>query len=385
MHLKTLGLEHFRCYQRVEIDFGPGLHFLLGDNASGKTSVLEAIHLLAMTKSHRTATDRELIAWNEEWARATGVFQTQRQRELSLRVTLHQPQRGRASVDAGPRKTVEVNAVPRRRLSDIIGQVAVVVFGPDDLSLIKGPPSVRRHFLNAAISQVRPPYLADLVRYRRALRQRNECLKRLQGSPASHELVRSWDGALIEAGARVATARADFVHALSAHVHTTHYQLSDGREEIELRYAGDLAEARDLPERQAMMREWLTRDLERDIGLGRTLRGPQRDELHFSLGGKSLRTYGSQGQQRTAALSLSLAEARVVQDWCAESPIVLLDDCLSELDEHRARRILELTSAVEQMIITTATWAPVFGEFTHHGRTFAVRSGRVEERAHDGH
>ncbi len=384
MYLRSLGLEHFRCYEALEIALGPGLHVFWGPNAGGKTSLLEAIHLLALTRSQRTASDRALIAWGAQWARVSGLFATSDRRDLSLRVTLRHKHEREADDTPAPRKIVEVNAVPRRRLSDIIGQATVVFFGPDDVALIKGPPALRRHFVNAALSQMDPVYLADLMRYRQALRQRNECLRSVAAGKASRELVAAWDHHLVESGARIAGKRAGFVEALGPHLRRLHWDLTEGAEEVRLSYAGDLAEAMDLDARRALMQRLLAESVERDLAAGRTIRGPHRDELEVLVGGVSLRSYGSQGQQRTAALGLTLAEAFVIAERSEEAPIVLLDDCLSELDEGRARRILALTDCFEQMLVTTASWSPLLQERAATARVLTVGGGRVTEGAPGG-
>jgi DNA replication and repair protein RecF len=383
VYLQELVLEHFRCYERLEVELGPGLHILVGANACGKTSLLEAVHLLAVTKSQRTACDRELIAWGQDWGRVAGKLRGEDHRATALRVTLGQKRASSGGEDCNPRKMVEVNGVPRRRLSDIIGQATVVMFGPDDLSLAKGPPGVRRRLLNTAIGQVRGSYLADLVRYRRALRQRNEVLRYARADSQQRSLLPGWDVQLAEAGARVATARADFITALAPHAQRLHHELSAGAESLELKYRGDLAEAFDVEGRRVTMRDLLAGGLERDLGVGRTVRGPHRDELEMLVNGKPVRVYGSQGQQRTAALSVTLAEAMVMLEWTRESPIVLLDDCLSELDETRARRVLGLTGQVEQMIVTTASWDRLLGEYAQAARVFDVAGGQVVERRSD--
>lgn len=379
MYLKSLGLEQFRCYARADIELGPGLNVFVGSNASGKTSLLEAIYLLAVTKSHRTAVDRDLIRWEEGWSRVQGVFRTQERRDTSLRITLWRKGNGENG-SRGPRKTIEVNAVPKRRPAEIIGQAAVVLFGPDDLALVKGGPSLRRHFLNAGIAQARPLYLSDLMRYRRALRQRNECLRLIRQGLAGPELLPGWDAQLAESGARIATARWEFVQALAPHVNRIQLELSGGKESVETVYHGDLAEAVDVDSRRVLLRELLTQSLERDVVLGRTQRGPHRDEVELLLEGRSLRQFGSQGQQRTTALSLTLAQAAVMQQWRKESPVILLDDCLSELDEDRARKVLQLTESVEQVIVSTASWDRLLEEYASKARVFEVGEGQVRER-----
>ena len=378
MYLKRLGLEQFRCYDRLSIDFGPGLSVLAGANASGKTSVLEAIFLLATTKSHRTSSDRELVQWGQDWARAGGVFQTDQRGEVSLRVTLHD--RRRDSDANGSRKTIEVNSVPRRRLAQIVGQTSVVLFGPDDLELVKGSPGTRRRFMNTAIAQVRPAYLADLMRYRRAVRQRNECLKSIVARGLPDEMLYPWDSQLIQSAAQLSMDRAEFVRALAPHVRHVHQRLSAGSEQIDIEYNSDLAQAHSLSESRDLMQELMQVGLARDKALGRTSRGPHRDDIIVRMAGKSVRTFGSQGQQRTAALSLKLAEATVVREWSHESPIVLLDDCLSELDTQRAREVLALTHSVQQVIVTTAAWDRLLQEYATAATVFDVVEADIRER-----
>jgi len=378
VYLKRLGLEQFRCYDRLSIDFGPGLSVLAGANASGKTSVLEAIFLLATTKSHRTSSDRELVQWGQDWARAGGVFQTDQRGEVSLRVTLHD--RRRDSDANGSRKTIEVNSVPRRRLAQIVGQTSVVLFGPDDLELVKGSPGTRRRFMNTAIAQVRPAYLADLMRYRRAVRQRNECLKSIVARGLPDEMLYPWDSQLIQSAAQLSMDRAEFVRALAPHVRQVHQRLSAGSEQIDIEYNSDLAQAHSLGESRDLMQELMQVGLARDKALGRTSRGPHRDDIIVRMAGKSVRTFGSQGQQRTAALSLKLAEATVVREWSHESPIVLLDDCLSELDTQRAREVLALTHSVQQVIVTTAAWDRLLQEYATAATVFDVVEADIRER-----
>lgn len=385
MYVESLGLEHFRCYERLAIALGPGLHVFVGPNASGKTTLLEAIYLLAVTKSHRTANDRELIAWGHDWGRVEGSFCTGTDGTVHLRVTISHKSRTNAQQVSASHKTVEVNAVPRRRLGDIVGQAAVVLFGPDDLELVKGPPAIRRHFLNAGIAQVRPGYLADLMRYRRALRQRNQLLRSIRDGNADAALLGGWDSQLAESGARLAAAREEFVRALAPCVRRIHHHLTTGTEQVEIEYAGDLAGLGDHALRRARMRQLLEQSLPRDLAAGRTHRGPHRDDLALRLGDRLLRSYGSQGQQRTAALGLALGAATVMQQWRGETPILLLDDCLSELDESRAQRVLELVQSVEQVIVTTASWDRMVERHTPRAEVYEVEAGGVRQRTGPPH
>ena len=350
MYIARLALENFRVYQELEIEFRKGLTIIVGPNASGKTSLLEAVHLLATTKSPRTHIDRRLIRWDEPYCRAEGTFISAGGDHTDLSVGI--AANGSVS-DASPPKQMWLNGIAAARVSDIVGHVGVVMFTGEDLDLVKGSPQTRRRFLNIALSQLRPRYLDDSQRYRRALDQRNAVLKQIRDGAAVVASLEPWTRQLVQAGAAITADRAEFLATLSDAAALTHGELSDYREELSLAYRGDTAGATSAGEAEEALAQALSAAVERDCEGGFTSVGPHRDDFDIRINATPARTYGSQGQQRTAALSLKLAQADVVMAWRGEPPLLLLDDCLSELDDCRCTRVLEMTQAVDGLIITS--------------------------------
>ena len=379
MYLRRLTLHNFRVYESLQLDLQAGLTVFVGPNAAGKTSLLEAMYLLAATKSPRTNSDCELVRWGADVARVEGLFVTRRERELRLAVGLDPS----CAVGANPKRLeVEGEVVPTA--AQMIGHAQVVMFAPDDLAIIKGGPGLRRRFLNTALAQLQPRYLDDLTRYRRALRQRNELLKtlgRAGGTPALRGSgglgeLEAWTEQLVQSGAAVALARQRFVVALSQHAGEVHH-LIGAEETLSLQYHGELAEAPDEAAAAAHFRQRLADLGDLEVRRGTTLVGPHRDELQVSVNGASVRQYGSQGQQRTAALSLKLGQARVTQEWSDEPPLLLLDDCLSELDPTRAKAVLDLGANLDGLIVTSAKLDPALQERAE-AQVYEVQGGRVE-------
>ena len=376
MHIATLDLRDFRLYEQLHLDLSAGLTVIIGPNASGKTSILEAMHVLATTKSPRNHQDRRLVRYGAPYARLEGRFVSAGSQSTSVAALL--PGQSRAGAeDVVTAKQVKLDGRPIQSLSEIVGRVPLVMFSAEDLAIVKGAPGHRRRFLNLALSQLRPRYLDDLQRYRRALSQRNQLLKLIRHGRARADDLQPWDGPLIDAGAALAADRRDLLDTLTDIASQVHSRLTDGAEQLTLRYHGDLSEADDSDAACLRMTELLERSLEGDIERGFTISGPHRDDFDILADGKSLRLYGSQGQQRTAALSLKLAEAQVAAAWCSEPPLLLLDDCLSELDDTRAARVLELADCQQGLIVTSPTLGSVLA-----GRTDAcfvhLRAGHVE-------
>jgi len=353
MHLRRLTLTNFRVYEQLQLDLERGLTILVGPNAAGKTSLLEAIHVLATTKSPRTNSDGELVRWGATVCRVEGAFVSHADQPLRLAVGLD------ASAGAGPPgRRLEVEGEPVGGPRDFIGRASVVMFTPDDLAIIKGGPGLRRRFLNTAIAQLQPRYLDDLSRYKRALRQRNELLKALGGGARPPAEAQAWTEQLVRSGAAVAVMRRRFIEALDAQARQVH-RLIAGEEALALSYAGELAACEDEAAAAESFRARLEELGDLEVRRGTTLAGPHRDELHVAVNEAAVRQFGSQGQQRTAALSLKLGQARVAQEWSEEPPLLLLDDCLSELDPDRAKAVLDLANTLDGLIVTSAKLDPV--------------------------
>lgn len=371
MYLRRLTLHNFRVYEQLQLDLQAGLTVFIGPNAAGKTSLLEAIHVLATTKSPRTNNDSELVRWGAQIARVEGNFISHDQRPLELAVGLDA-----STAPIGRRLEVQGEAVSSAR--EIIGQASVVMFTPDDLSIIKGGPGLRRRFLNTAIAQLQPRYLDDLTRYKRALRQRNELLKSLGRGGRPPAEAQAWTEQLVRSGAAVAMTRQRFIRALDEQAREVH-RLIACQETLGLRYVGELAGLEEEDAAAEALRRKLEDLADLEVRRGTTLAGPHRDEMLVVINDTAVRQYGSQGQQRTAALSLKLGQARVAQEWRDEPPLLLLDDCLSELDADRARAVLSLTDRLDGLIVTSARVDPALAE---HGEAivYEVAGGCVTRR-----
>lgn len=377
MHVAGLSLENFRLYPQLEMQFRPGLTIIVGPNASGKTSLLEAMHLLATTKSPRTHLDRRLIRWDQPYCRVEGSFVSSGGDATAIALGISA---NGAGDNGTPPKQMWLDGVLTSRVSDIIGHVSVVMFTGEDLDLVKGPPQVRRRFLNVALSQLRPRYLDDSQRYRRALDQRNAVLKQIRDRIATTASLEPWTRQLAQAGAAIAVDRAEFLNTLSEAADITHGTLSNEKEELGLQYRSDLGAASSTEEAQAAFAQALDAAVDRDCESGFTSVGPHRDDFDIRINGAAARTYGSQGQQRTAALSLKLAQADVVLAWRGEPPLLLLDDCLSELDDCRCARVLEMTSVVDGLIITSPLLTDQLAARTD-AQFFHIDGGTVREAA----
>lgn len=382
MQLHTLALHNFRCYEELRLELSGGLNVFVGSNASGKTSLLEAVFLLATTCSPRSGNDRDIVKWGTAFATASGTFSFSDHADTDIRVTLAGA--GATQLPAGSlpsklrgAKAITIDGQAVDSIRSVIGRVEAVFFAPDDLQMVKGAPAIRRHFLNTAIAQMMPRYLDDLARYRRALRQRNELLKRAMGGKLSGADLAPWTSMVCLAGAQIAEDRAQFVAQLHSHAQALHGKLSSGTEQLEVEYTGDLVSELGAEARQQLFHDRLEELTNAERRRGATLVGPHRDDLSLLVNGVSVRQFGSQGQQRTAALSLKLAEAMVMRARRGESPILLLDDCLSELDPSRTTRILELTSDFEQILLTSACTEIVMAGRPRHCHWYNIGGGAV--------
>lgn len=381
MHLRRLALTHFRNYDRQDFDFEPGIVLLLGENAQGKTNVLEAIFLLAAGRSERADSDADYIAWPERdgpqpYARVEGDAV-----HASGDVTVELAVIGRQGVHGVvASKRLKLNGVARRS-SDVIGAITAVLFTTDDMELVRGAPSGRRRYLDVMLSQVDRPYLRALQRHTKVIAQRNALLKRISEGAAHRDELAFWDGELSREGAVILHARAQAVAQLSVAAADAHARLSGDREHFALAYEPRFSEAwpaariaaASVEDVAAALLEKLHATHARDIGARVTLTGPHRDDLSMTLGGESAASFASRGQQRTAALALRLAEARLLHDRSHERPILLLDDVLSELDEARRASVLAALDA-EQVIITSAD-ADRFGDLIARAQVWHVAAG----------
>ena len=374
MRLERLELRSFRNYHHASLQFPRSLNLFVGENAQGKTNLLEAIYLLALGRSHRTSREADMIAWGAEEARVRAEVGRETG-TLSIETLLR--------VD-GARET-KVGGESVRRLTDLMGHVNVVVFAPDDLQLVKGAPALRRRFLDIEIAQVSPSYRHHFARYQRVLRQRNNLLRTIQGGHADAGLLEPWDVQLVQDGSRIVVKRAQTVRRLSEWSRRMHEAISGGREALHLVYRPFFAsESEDpadwweeIPSVEEAFREALASCRREEIARGGTLVGPQRDDVAFLAGDVDLRYFGSQGQQRTAVLSCKLAELEFMKEEAGEYPILLLDDVMSELDDGRRAHFLGTVTGRINTFITTTNLRSFTGDILREASVFSIRAGTV--------
>ena len=342
MTIESLEVTNFRCYTRAALRPCPGITVLHGGNAQGKTALLEAVYLCCTGRSHRTPRDRELIRWDQPCARVS--VESQR-RDGSHQVTIRLSQT--------ERKQVKVGGAQIGRSGELLGHVTGVLFSPEDLRMVKDGPAERRRFLDMELSQVSPAYYYQLQRYLRALNQRGRLLREAAANPALTATLPDWDMQLAQSGARIIEARRSFLQKLGLEAAQTHERISGGKEALTLRYHCALpGEASGSALVEGLLTA-LEKAREGDLRRCYTSVGPHRDDLVIALNGVDARTYGSQGQQRSCALSLKLSELMVMKELTGEYPVLMLDDVMSELDPDRRRQLLGALKNVQAIITCT--------------------------------
>ena len=359
MKVLRVQLQNFRNYTDQTVEFGDGINLITGKNAQGKTNLLESVLMLCVGKSVR-ARDRDLIMSGQERARISMLAQ---KTGGTVRTEM--------ILSRGENKRILFNGVPLLRTGELLGNVAAIYFQPDDLSLIKDAPESRRRFLDMDLSQVYKSYFYALTRYNKTLLSRNNLLKQGYGRDVT-DMLFPYDVQLCREGAVIIARRREYLARLVTEARRVHARLTDGEEELDFSYATRIPAEGD-PEQ--LLAEALKAALEKDMKLKFTTVGPHRDDIRITANGVDLRVQGSQGQQRTAALSLKLAELSLFREIGGEVPILLLDDVLSELDNDRARRLLELCAG-SQSLITAAAVDPALFEGLPVTR-FRVRGGQV--------
>ena len=334
MYISTLKLEQFRNYDGLELSFSKGTNLFYGDNAQGKTNILEAIYFCGTTRSHRTSRDRELIRFDADEAH---LRMEMTKKDIDYRIDMHL-KKARA-------KGIAINGIAIRKAQELIGLGHFVFFSPEDLGIIKNGPSERRRFLDMELCQLDQIYVSSLADYNKVLLQRNKLLKDLSFRPQDIDTLDVWDEQLVRYGSSLICSREKFVEKLSEIILPIHEKLSGGREKICVGYEKNVS-ADEFARTLAAGRD-------KDLYLKSTETGPHRDDLSFTVNGIDIRHFGSQGQQRSAALSLKLAEIELVKEATGDIPVLLLDDVLSELDTNRQHYLLDSIGEIQTFITCT--------------------------------
>jgi len=389
VHISDLKLVNFRNYRNLELSLPPGVTVLQGDNAQGKTNLMEAAYMLATTKSHRASSDRELISHEAmkeaapftrltaDIVRSTG--------NLEVGIILRLDGRGLASagtesVPSSPvvaRKQVKLNGVPRRA-ADLVGQVNAVIFGATDSDLIAGAPVLARRYLDLINSQIDATYLRSLQRYNRVLLQRNHLLRQIQESRSDSGELEFWDAELVQNGVYLVGSRQKLVDSIDRLAQKVHQDLTSSTERLKVVYRPGIGEGDGTSELDQLFHRALRRSRRREEAQGVTVVGPHRDNLEFLINGRDAGKYGSRGQQHTVALSLRLAEARYLGNESGDSPVLLLDDVFSELDSNRRRYLLDSIRGFQQVIISTIETNYFNPSFLSRSNLLHVEQGQIE-------
>ena len=366
MIIKSIELKNFRNYEDLNISFDKGTNILYGDNAQGKTNVLEAAYMSGTTKSHKGSKDKEMIRFNEQEAHIRTVVEkkqpgTDVMKEYQIDMHLKQSRS----------KGIAINQIPIKKASELFGILNMVFFSPEDLNIIKNGPAERRRFLDSELCQLDKIYLADLTNYNKILNQRNKLLKDMVYRPDLGDTLPIWDMQLVETGKKIINRRKQFIEELNEIVHGIHYKISGGKEELFLKYEPNIDDI--------FFEDELNRAKQKDIKMCMTSVGPHRDDMLFSIGDIDIRKFGSQGQQRTSALSLKLSEIELVKKTIHDTPVLLLDDVLSELDSNRQNYLLNSISDIQTLITCTGLDEFVKNRFQIN-KVFQVVEGEVYEK-----
>ena len=363
MECNRIRIKHFRNITEADVSFDPGVNILVGENAQGKTNLLEAIHFAALGKSFRTTHDEDLIQFGESFCEISLDFSDSiRPQNISVRMM------------SGKRRQIEHNHVKITRLSDVVGAFRTVLFCPEHLSLIKDGPSERRNYLDIAISQLYPVYLKSLQRYNQILKQRNQLIKRAEDDKKTFlDTVEFWSSQLAHEAAVIARYRYRYLKMASEHIQTCFAEMTGEREIPNAVYMGSShGEPESYENAEATEKayfELLTTHYDREIGAGSTLWGIHKDDIDIRINDKPARAFASQGQQRSLALAMKLAEGEVCASICGEKPVFLFDDVFSELDSSR-RAYLSGKMKERQVIITTCEPSGIMG-----GKIISVENG----------
>lgn len=357
MYIHSLELKDYRNYEYLNIDFDSETTILYGDNAQGKTNILEAIYVSATTKSHRGSKDRDIIRFEQEEAHIrTQIIKA----DISHRVDLH--------LRKNKTKGIAIDGLPIRKSGELFGILNVIFFSPEDLSIIKNGPAERRRFLDLELCQLDKVYLFNYTQYNRVLNQRNNLLKQICFKSNLVDTLEVWNQQIVQYGTEIIRARRSFIRQLNRILKEIHVSLTGGKETLQIQYEENIKEED--------FADVLLQKQETDIKYQSTQYGPHRDDMGFYINGIEVRRFGSQGQQRTAALSLKLAEIEIVKQLIHDTPVLLLDDVMSELDKNRRDYLLRSIHGI-QTIITCTGYDDFIRERMKINKIYKVVKGHI--------
>lgn len=356
MWITNLEMQNFRNYESQKIDFSENVNVFYGDNAQGKTNIIEAIFMCSIGKSFRTSKEKETIKHNEEFTNIVLNYQ-------------NKDRDGNIKVQISNKKTIFVNGVKVKKLSELLGKVNIVLFTPDDINILKNGPDQRRKFLNMMIGQIRPNYVNILNTYTKVMEQRNNYLKQIRDlddkTKINYKLLDIWDEKLASLSYKICLYRTEFINKISEKIKDIHKNITENKEEIKIEYITESSDEKKLLELIKQRRKL-------DIIKGYTTKGAHRDDFNIYIDNDLVNVYGSQGQHRTAVLSLKMSELEIIKEETGESPILLLDDFMSELDSKRRKNLLSNIGDTQVIITCTDEM-----ENNFLGNIYKVKEGKV--------
>lgn len=370
MKLKKIVLTNYRNYEKAEVDFADTYNIIYGNNAQGKTNIIEAVFLCASGRSHRTSKDNELLRYGQDFFEVKILYSKQT-RDEEIHIVFSK----------GERKKIWINEIQQKKIGSLMGHLNAVIFAPEDLLVIKEGPAERRRFIDIAISQLRPAYFYDLQQYSKILFQRNNLLKAISFRNDIADTLEVWDSHLIKTGTRIIKTRMEFVRRLNLLAAQRHERLTNCREKLEIVYDPSFCKDKNIDQREIedAFLTGIRKNREKEIARGTTLLGPHRDDIDIVLNGESTKIYASQGQQRTSVLSMKFAEIDLMKEETGEPPILLLDDVLSELDDSRKEYLLDNICGIQTLI--TSTEKRFFSRKNENAAFFYVENGKIIKEA----
>jgi DNA replication and repair protein RecF len=366
LQIKNLKLRDFRNYKSLNVDFAKNFNIIYGNNAQGKTNIIEAVFLCASGRSHRTSKDIELLKYDTARFGIKLLFEKDNiQEEIDIAYTPEE------------KKKIKINEIPVKKIGDLMGHLNAVIFSPEDLLVIKQGPAERRRFADITLSQLKPSYFYDLQQYAKILYQRNTLLKNIVVNKELENTLDVWDRHLVRTGSRIMTIRSGFIKKLDEIAAVRHAKLTNNEEVLKLKYnpSFELGNILNTQEIEEIFTKTLEKCRKREIMKGTSMYGPHRDDIDIILNGESTKIYGSQGQQRTSVLSMKLAEIDLMKEESGDSPVLLLDDVLSELDDKRKEYLIENINGLQTFI--TCTDKRFFQRNTENDALFYVENGNI--------
>lgn len=360
MYIKTIRLQNYRNYKQCNITLGSKLNVFVGDNAQGKTNLLESIFFASIGKSPRTNKEKDVLLWGEKQANIDiEVIKKFNKTKITMFVLRND------------KKTIKINNIPIRKIGDLMGELVVVYFSPDEIKLVKEAPNDRRRFMDIDISQMDKNYFYLLLRYEKILNQRNKLLKETQNYEILKRTISIWNEQLSKIASKIIMKRLNFINKLNEYASSVHKQITFNKENISLSYQGIYCESEEQTEQKILTE--LSNNLEKDFNLKYTTIGPHRDDIKITINDIDIRNFGSQGQQRLTTLTIKLAELRLFKEEIGESPILLLDDVLSELDENRQKQFLLQIKDIQTILTCTNFPYPL----ENQDKRFLIKNGSI--------